>query len=62
MAKTKEQWLKEVGGIRFGESVELTMKRQRILELANEIKSGTLTDEKRIEFVKLIESIPDALE
>jgi len=62
MARTKEQWLAEMGGFRFGESVELTMKRRRILELANEIKSGTIDDEQRIEFVKLIESIPDALE
>lgn len=31
MAQTKEQWLAKMGGFRFGESVELTMKRRRML-------------------------------
>jgi hypothetical protein len=28
-SKSKEQWLVEMGGFRFGESVELKLKRQR---------------------------------
>ena len=44
MSRTKDQWIEETGGFRFGESQEMFQKRvQRIKFLQEKAKAGTLT-------------------
>jgi hypothetical protein len=62
MGRSKEQWIAETGGFRIGESLEITLKRRRIQELANKLKSGSLNDDERSEYICLVESLPNETE
>lgn len=55
MSRTKDQWIEEMGGFRFGESQEMFQKRgERIAALREKAKVGTLTAQDVNELATLI--------
>lgn len=60
MGQTKDEWIQATGGF-FASSDEREV-RSRIRALADKLKAGELTEDERIEYVRLVDSLPDAEE
>ena len=59
MSRSKEQWIEETGGFRFGEPPELFQLRVRAIQAINlKIKDGTATVED-IERLRKLKGLSD---
>jgi hypothetical protein len=57
MGQTKDEWIQATGGL-FAGSNERDF-RTRIRALADKLKAGQLTEDERVEYLRLVDSLPD---
>ena len=57
MSSTKDEWIEATGGL-MADPLEQRV-RLRIWTLADKLKAGSLTESERVEYLRLVDSLPD---